>query len=424
MVNFRALIMACIACLGAVQTVQAQESALSALRQAAKAAPSNAAAQKALALGLIEAGRLGEAATIMNGVVRLGGGSIEALYEARRVDFASDNYRKARAGCRELTVKDEKHVLSNVCMARAFLVWRRASRAFEYIDQALGADPQNYEALLVEGDAKRMQGDYAGARKAYEQALVVNAPGADAHLGLGLVLAMQQQNAQALAELRKAQALAPADPDVQLELGRRLPAKEGLALLKDAVANRPKWPEAEFELASAELALGDAAAAEPRLRALLKATPDNRIATAKHGAALVALGRLEDAEPVLQRALKLIPNDHDTSLALAQLYERTGRHEEAFGQYRNAADLKRESAVALTAAGRLGLELKRPVFAGALLEKALERAPRSAPALALYAEVQAARGDIKGARETLQRALAGEGELDRALVEKRLAELK
>jgi hypothetical protein len=44
--------------------------------------------------------------------------------------------------------------------------------------------------------------------------------------------------------------------------------------------------------------------------------------------------------------------------------------------------------------------------------------------LALYGEVLARRGDPKTARDYLQRALQGEGSLDRAAVQKRLAELK
>jgi Tfp pilus assembly protein PilF len=64
------------------------------------------------------------------------------------------------------------------------------------------------------------------------------------------------------------------------------------------------------------------------------------------------------------------------------------------------------------------------LLSGALLDKALERAPRSAEALALYGEVAAQRGDTKAARDYLQRALQGEGAIDTAAVRKRLAELK
>jgi Tfp pilus assembly protein PilF len=70
------------------------------------------------------------------------------------------------------------------------------------------------------------------------------------------------------------------------------------------------------------------------------------------------------------------------------------------------------------------MRLGRPVMASALLDKALERTPRSAEVLALYADAMAQRGDAKAARDLYTRALAGEGAIDRAAVQKRLAELK
>jgi tetratricopeptide (TPR) repeat protein len=401
----------------------AQETALAELRTAARAAPGDVAAQTALGRALIEAGRLGEAETQMNLAVRASKGAIETLYEARRVDFATDNYKRARAGCQQLRAKDPKHVLTHTCMARAFLVWRRASRAFEHIDKALAVDPSNYEARLALADAKRVEGDFEAAKKAYEDVLAVK-PSADAYLGIALAHSVQNRADLVLAALRKAYELDPDDPDVQYELGRRVRGPEAVQLLGKALAGRPGWTEAKLEHAVAQLRAGDATTAEATLRALLKQNPNQPLAIAHHGAALVALGRHAEAEPELRKALELVPNDYDTSFALAQLYERTDRNEDAFIQYRNAADLKRESALPLIAAARLGLRLKRPLLSGALLDKALEREPRSAEALALYGDVLVARGDKTGARDHYQRALAGEGALDRAAVQRRLDQLK
>ena len=406
-----------------VAAVAAQETALAEVRAAAKAAPSDLAAQTALGHALIEAGKLKEAEAQMKTVVRLSQGSVEGLYEAMRVVFATDEYRKARAGCRELVKKDPKHVLTHVCMARAFLVWRRASRAFEHIDQALAVDSGNYEAQLAQADAKRMQGDFAGAKAAYEHTITTKAT-ADAYLGLAAVHEVQNHGAEALAALRKAQTLDPRDPDVQLQLGKRLQGAEAVSALRAALAGRPGWLDAELALAVAQLRAGDAAGAEPALKALLKRAPGLPALAAAHASALVALGRYPEAEPALKRALQLIPNDYDAALALARLYEKTERPEEAFVQYRAAGDLKRESPEALLAGARLALALKRPVLAGGWMEKALERGPRSAEVLALYGDVWAARGDKKAAREYYQRALAGEGPVDKAAVQKRLAELK
>jgi tetratricopeptide (TPR) repeat protein len=402
----------------------AQETALPALREAAKNAPNDVAAQIALGRALIEAGRLPEADSQMAAVVRLSKGSIESLYEAARVKFATGDAKKSRAACNALTQKDKNHVLTHTCEARAWIVWRRSSRAFDSIAQALRVDPGNYEALLADADAKRISSDFAAAQAAYQALLQRFPTSAEAYLGLGLTHAVANAPDKAIAALRKASELDARDPVIQYELGRRVSGAEAVALLQRAVAGRLHWPEAELELAIAQLHAGDANAAEAALKAYLKLTPNSPIAIANHGAALVALGRYAEAEPELRKALEQIPNDYDTSFALAQLYEHTDRADEAFTQYRNAADLKRESPAPLLAAARLGLRLGRPVLATALLDKALERTPKSAEALALYAEALVARGDAKTARDFYQRALAGEGTIDRAAVQKRLAELK
>ena len=406
------------------QLALAQETALPALREAAKNAPGDLGAQIALGRALIEARRLTEAEAQMNTVVRLSQGSIEGLYEAARVKFATGDYKKSRAACQALRKKDKDNVLTHACMARAFLVWRRGSRASDEAEQALHAGPDNSEALLAAADAKRIQSDFAGAEQAY-QTLLAHAPNdANAYLGLGLLHSVADQPDKAVAALRKALELDGDDPDILYELGRRVSGAEAVSLLQRALAGRPGWPEAELELLGAQVHAGDAAGAEAGLARYMKAHPGNPIAVAQHAAALVALGRYSDAEPELRRALELIPNDFDASFALARLYENTNRYEEAFTQYRSTADLKRENPEPLIAAGRLALRLNRPLLAGALLDKALERAPRSAQALALEAQVHALQGDTKSARALYQRALAGEGELDRAAVQRRLGELK
>lgn len=401
----------------------AQEGALPALRAAAKSAPTDAAAHAALGRAMIEAGRLKEADAQLRNASRLAKGSIESLYDLARVQFATGDYKLSRKACRELTTKDANHVLSHVCDARALLVWRRASRAFPHIDKAIALDAGNAEAQLALADARRMQGDFADAVDAYQK-LIARAPSADAYLGLALVHAVQNRSAESVAALEKAYALDADDPDVLFELGRRVPGKRAVELLRAALAGRPGWVEPELDLGMALLRAGDATGAEAALRSVRAKLPDNPVAVAQHASALVALGRYPEAEPELRKALQAIPNDYDAALALARLYEHTSRHEDAFTQYRSASDLKRESPEALVLAGRLGLKLQRATLAAALLEKALERAPRSAEVLALHGEALLARGDKKGAKEQLQRALSGEGPLDRAAVQKKLSGLE
>ena len=404
--------------------VLAQEPLLPDLKKAARKAPKDEAAQLAYGNALIKANRLREAEAQMNKLVRLADGSIESLYQVARVKFAQGHYKKARAHCRSLEQKDSSHVLSHVCMARSFLVWRRASRAFDHIDKALVRDPNHYETLLVLADGRRIQGDFKASKEAYRKALTLRANSADAYLGLGrlhLVLGTRENAVQALRQAHKRDG---DNPDIQFELGQLLSGKEAVGLLVKAVAGRKKWRAARIALARARLNAGEHAAAEGDFRAVIKKDKNNPLAHSGLGEVLLRKRQYEEAETTLKRALELQPGDQGASMALAELYELTERHEEAFTQYRSAASLKQQDAGPFIAAAELGMRLSRPLLAAAFLERALDRKPESARALGLYGDVLAARGDRSAAKDYYHRALQGKGEFDRAGIQARLNKLQ
>jgi tetratricopeptide (TPR) repeat protein len=406
------------------QPAFAQESSLEVMRAAASSAPTDAQAQRNLGLALIEAGRFPEATTQMQKVVKLEKSSPAALYDVQRVKLAQGDYNAARKGCQEILKVAPDDVMGHVCMARAYLVWRRSSRAVEHVDAAIARDPGNYEALLVDADTRLMEGALDAAAAAYQKVLDKFPWSADAWLGTSQIHVLRNQPKQAEDALRKALLNKPNNPDVLLELGKLTSGTEAVGFLQRAVAARPDSVDAKLALATAQIRAGEAKSAEPMLRAILKKDPKNVPAATELGAALVALGNYPEAEKLLRGSLEKMPNDFDASFALAQLFEKTGQNEEAFTQYRNAADLKRDSLAPLLAAARLGLALARPQLAGALLERALERAPKSAEVHTLYGDAMIARGDKAGAKDHYQKALAGEGAFDRAHVQKQLAGLK
>lgn len=405
-------------------SAHAQEPALAELRAAAARAPADVDAQLALGHALIRAGHLDAARGAMQRAVQASHGKIEVLYEAARVPLAEADSKRARSACQALEHKDRKHVLTHVCNARAFLVWRRSSRALEHVQAALAVAPNDAEALLALADLQRTQGDLEAARKSYERAAAAAPQNPAPQLGLGLTLDAMKQPEPARAALREALRLDPTDPQLQFELGQRSDGARAIVLLRSAVTGRPDWPAAKLELARAQLRSGDADSAERALQALLRHDGNNAAARAEHGAALLQLNRPREAELELRKAVELVPNDYDASFTLARLYERTGRPDDAFSQYRYTADIRRDSIHPLLAAAELGLNLKRPVLAAAMLDRALERSPKSAKALALYGDTLAARAQPAAAREYYRRALQAEGPLDRAAVEKQLTALK
>src|SRR5688500_1127843 len=212
------------------QPAFAQESALESMRAAATAAPTDAQAQRDLGNALIEAGRFPEAQTQMQKVVKLEKSSPASLYDAQRVKLAQGDYNAARKGCQEILKAAPEDVMGHVCMARAYLVWRRSSRAVEHVDAAISRDPGNYEALLVDADTRRMEGALDAAAAAYQKVLEKFPWSADAYLGVAQVHALRNQPKQAADALRKALLNKPNNPDVLLELGKLTTSTEAVGL--------------------------------------------------------------------------------------------------------------------------------------------------------------------------------------------------
>jgi len=373
---------------------------------------------------LLRAGQLKEAEAALKQAAQQRGQSLESLYDLARVHFAAGDYNRARNACRPLIAKAPDAVFSNLCMAQAFLTWRRATRAAEYVEKAQAAAPEQPEVYQVLGDLKRVEGDAAASEAAYQRVLRARPDDPDAQFGLGQLYLIKPDASAATKAFRAALRSAPDWPEAQYELGRLTSGPEALQLLQHALAARPKWPEARLALGEARLANREVAEAEKLFREVLKDAPNMALAHARLGMALEAQGDLARAEAELKRGLQGLPNDADAAYTLARVYAQSDRPEEAFEAFRNAASQERSGSRALVAAGRYALSLQRNTLAQAFLEKAIERTPDSALAQAVYADALAARGDKAQAKVHYRLSLAAQGPIDRADVQRRLDALK
>lgn len=407
-------------------TARAQETELDRLRAAARESPRDHAAQRALGIALLRAGRYREAEQQLTRASRLAPrGSLEALFDVARVSFARGDHSAAERACRALQRADRGAVLTRVCNARADLVWNRSARAFAELEAALASAPNDYEALFALGEAHRRRAAVSEAESAYQRAAQARPGEADPYLGLGRLYAAAGRRDDAVRALRRAMELDGSSPEIAFELGRLLASTdEGRQLLARAVANRPDWPEAQVAAADAMLAAGQLDAAEAAYRAAIRAHADNAPAHSGLGRALIRRGDLAGAEQELRRALALVANDPESALALGDVLAQTDRAEEAFEQYRHAADLDPRNPAGLLRAAELAVRLNRDVLASGFLDRVLQAQPNLAAALALYGDVMRARRDTAQARQYYQRALQGTGDLDRARVEQALRELR
>ena len=407
----------------AASVASAQPSDLAALEAAARSNPRDGDAHTALGRAQLRAGRYREADRTLETAARLHDHSVEALYDVARVAFAREDYRQSRAACRQLERRHRGDSLTHVCHARAFLVWNRSGRAFEELETAMAAGGDHFEAQLALGDAHRLRASVSESEQAYRSAIALEGRRSEPYLGLGLLYANANRPADAVRALRAALERDPADPQIQYELGRRVEGDEARRLLRSAVSGRPDMGAAQIALGEMELAAGNGAAAKTAFEAALEANARDAAALAGLGAVALEAGDHDAAMGRLEQSLAIVPNNPHVVYLTGQIHEARGDHREAYEQYRRAAALAPSDPEALLAAATLALSQNRDVLATGFLDTLLRTHGNLAAGLALYGDAMKARGDRARATEYYQRALHGDGPLDRARVQQNLREV-
>ena len=408
---------------GAQEPQADPQSELERLAADARSRRGNAAAQRAYGMALLQAQRYNEAERFLRNASRLSDESLSSLYDMARIPFARGDYRRSRGACRALERKDRRAVLTAVCRARAFLVWNRAGRAFDELESALAQDSNNYEALLALGDAHRLRAEVTEAESAYRRAIAANGSTSEPHFGLGLLYSNARRDADALEALRAARRLDRANVEIAFELGKRVRGDRARSLLQQVIAAQPDHIEALVALADVDRQAGRLDDAIRQLRQALEHNDNNAAAQTALGLTLLAKDEKDEAELTLRRSLELLPHQPDVVLALGELHESRNQHQDAFAQYRHAADLDPRNPAGMLHAAALALRLNRDVLATGFLDRLLQVHANNASALALYGDAMRARGDRAAAKQYYERALHGEGALDRPRVQRAIREV-
>jgi tetratricopeptide (TPR) repeat protein len=235
---------------------------------------------------------------------------------------------------------------------QALLHAGRAGEAAAVLHQLVARHPRDAGLLYALGRALRLLGDDSGAEVAYRDALRRDPTLTDAWVSLGTLLKAGGRLAESETCQRRAVALEPRNVPALVNFGNVIRAQGG------------RLPEAI-----------------EAYRAAQDVAPDSREATLALAASLYEDGRFEESIVPLQRACTLEPTDVACTLRLVQALLATGRAQLALGHAEQLlATRGGTDAVALrTLAVALMYHGDAP-RAGALLESALELAPKDAEA--------------------------------------------
>lgn len=405
----------------------AQESALPALRAAA----TDSAGQVRLARALRRAGHYDEALRLLQDNTGVAAMREEVLWEIARVRFDQGVFQPARSACDRFPMPRNNPAGSfrrRVCMARAYLLWNRVALAEREIAAARAVNGADGELQLAIGDARRLASDIQGAEAAYraaESAL----PGRDEPaLGLAALYEMFQRLDDAQRMYARALEVDAADPAAALAMGRfllkrRRNAAEALPHLRRAATDRPRHPESGGLYGEALLATG---AHDEALRVLTEAAqlaPAQAGVQSALGRALLALRRYAEAEAPLRLAIRQVNTDGSAYAGLAETLEHLGREPEAMTTWDAAIDRSPGDVTPRLRAAQLAQRTHQGALARAYLDRVLTDDPQLAAALHLRGVVAMDEGDRANARTYLTQALQGHGEVDRADIQRRIAEL-
>ena len=265
----------------------------------------------------------------------------------------SDRYRQADESFRAALRIDPASPGARLGLAAVCIDTGRYDEARALLAEAQQRDPGNLTArlkgALLDVRLGRVAEGESGAR-----AVAAAQPGnAEAHYVLGLALESRGATAEAAAEMRRAQEIAPAHPGalshlvtLTTRLGRtseadrwRLAQRQALSRLhvEERVRDhRIKGVEA-FNREDYETALAE-------FRAIAREDPDDPQVHLHLGSTLLALGRPDEAQAALERCLALDPRNERGLAEMGRLHALANRLDQAIATLEKAVAVNPEFA--------------------------------------------------------------------------------
>jgi len=250
-------------------------------------------------------------------------------------------------------------------MGRIYIGWKMRDLAKAALEQSMKKDAAFYPAMVALGDMARLKDDLVEAERQYRAALAI-ADDAEAHAGLGLVLAKKGQGDAARAELTTAIAAWPDQPAALRELLALQQAAKDPGVMKtlSALADlQPKDRDVRRLVATMKYDAGDKKGALTEYEKVLKlGNPD--LETASRMLAMYA--EVKDVEGEERAALLVASLDKAAVAPLVRVAELRAAKKDLDGAEKTlfeALERDRELADTWLRLGKVSLAKEQPIFA-------------------------------------------------------------
>jgi tetratricopeptide (TPR) repeat protein len=406
----------------------AQESQVPGLQATAKSSPTDPSAALALGRALRRAGHPVQALAELRRGIGVSAAHPDVLvqlhWEIARTQIDRRDFIQTMTACQVLGKLPGAVAEGHACAAEAHLVWQRSTEALNETALALAKDPKCYEAKLAEGRAYEFAVDPSKAEASLRAAIALKSDAVDAHVALGRLLVRNGRRDEGVSELRQALQMDPNGPEALYELGVALaPSAESVASLDHATRERPSFSDAWLALGNQQLASGRLIEARRSGDAALHADSTSVGPYILLGKVALADNRPEDAIHAGEAALKLVANSAPAKLLIADGNAKKGELDLALEAYQAAWGLDHSDPTPLVHAAEACHAGGRDTSARAFGMKAAQEFPKWGPAWAALGDALAAQGEKASARDAYQKALAGEGPVDKDAVQRKLSKL-
>lgn len=196
-----------------------------------------------------------------------------------------------------------------------------------------------FGCLVLAGLTRSYAGAFHDDRTFWSFALDRNPQAWIAHDNLGKYLAKDGRTAEAVEHFRRATILNPDGPEgwYNLGLARQMEGgspSEDLRCFEKAVALKARFPEAQYCLGNALIAVGRPADAIAPLKQALAERPNYPEAEVLLGSAFAQISSMDEALPHLEHAVWLSPRSIEARMTLASAQIQADRFPEAIASYR------------------------------------------------------------------------------------------
>jgi tetratricopeptide (TPR) repeat protein len=316
--------------------------------------------------------------------------NVEARLKLATLYFLGQAWEQAREQVATLMEQAPNDARVRLLYARTLIQKGEQAQGIAEIDAALKLDPDNVEGILLQSSAMAIESLDKG---------IANVDAAIARLPAEAVRPLRELRVVMLSQAKRA-------PEVETDLE---------ALARDF----PKEDAYQFQLARFYQSQGRVDDAEKLLKGVAERDPEDTTKTLGYVQFLATQKDLDQAEAALKTFIGERPDDNKLKLALAELYERTKRGEDARQTYAAVAGAAPKTAEGYVARNRLAaiaVQAGKIDEGKALLEGILTDAPDESQALLLRAAIRAADNQLPDAIADLRLVLRKDDKNVKALL--------